>query len=241
MCRRCHCHDTLDFIQVPGFPSAIRVFALTHSRRIVFNAAPWLISFSLGLMTTRRCAIVLVLALLGVFGLELATHSVGNDSALLKLGALPDDGHLHGQYWRFATYSFLHFNGVHLLVNVLLLFWIAGILERRAGAALTAATYLCSALSSALVILLVHSWYPKTGATVGASGGMFGLLGATLVISYRDAGFIDQASRLRRWLWLVLFIGLAVSFLPEVSMAGHVGGLIGGTLLASVTRLREKA
>jgi hypothetical protein len=42
------CHDTLDFIQVPGFPSAIRVFALTHSRRIVFNDAPWLISFSLG-------------------------------------------------------------------------------------------------------------------------------------------------------------------------------------------------
>ena len=43
------CHDTLDFIQVPGFPSAIRVFALTHSRRIVFNDAPWLISFSLDL------------------------------------------------------------------------------------------------------------------------------------------------------------------------------------------------
>jgi len=41
------CHDTLDFVSVPGFPSAIRVFALTHSRRIVFNDAPWLISFSL--------------------------------------------------------------------------------------------------------------------------------------------------------------------------------------------------
>ena len=74
---------------------------------------------------------VLVFALGGVFGLELATHSVGNDSALLKLGALPDDGELHGQYWRFATYSFLHFDGVHLLVNALLLFWIGGILEKK--------------------------------------------------------------------------------------------------------------
>ena len=108
-------------------------------------------------MTTRRWTIVLVLALLGVFALELATRSVGNDSALLKLGALPDNGDLHGEYWRLATYSFLHFNGVHLLVNVLLLFWIAGILERRAGAALTGAIYLCSVLSSAFVILLVHS------------------------------------------------------------------------------------
>ena len=192
-------------------------------------------------MTTRRWTIVLVLALLGVFALELATRSVGNDSALLKLGALPDNGDLHGEYWRLATYSFLHFNGVHLLVNVLLLFWIAGILERRAGAALTGAIYLCSVLSSAFVILLVHSWHPKTGATVGASGGMFGLVGATLVISYRNAGFIDQATRLRRWLLLVLFIGLALSVLPEISMAGHVGGLIGGVLVASVTKLRKKA
>ncbi|PYK12695.1 MAG: hypothetical protein DME65_03605 [Verrucomicrobia bacterium] len=102
-------------------------------------------------MTTRRGTIVLVVALLGVFALELATHSVGNDRALLKLGALPDDGDLHGQYWRFATYSFLHFNGVHLLVNVLLLFWIAGVLERRAGAALAGAIYFCSVLCSAIV------------------------------------------------------------------------------------------
>jgi hypothetical protein len=42
------CHDKLDFIQVPGFPSAIRVFALTHSRRNVVQHLPGLISFSLG-------------------------------------------------------------------------------------------------------------------------------------------------------------------------------------------------
>jgi len=43
------CYDTLDFVSVPGFPSAIRVFALTHCRRIVFKDAPWLISASLAL------------------------------------------------------------------------------------------------------------------------------------------------------------------------------------------------
>jgi membrane associated rhomboid family serine protease len=73
---------------------------------------------------TRQWTTALVLALLLAFGLELATHSVGNDAALLKLGALSGNGELHGQYWRFATYSFLHFNGIHLLVNALLLFWI---------------------------------------------------------------------------------------------------------------------
>src|SRR6476660_7025633 len=112
-------------------------------------------------MTTRRWTMVLVFVLVAVFGLELATHSVGNDDALLKLGALPDNGELQGQYWRLATYSFLHFNGVHLLVNASLLFWIGGMLERRMGASLTGAIYLCSVLSSALMILLVHSWHPR--------------------------------------------------------------------------------
>src|SRR5204862_2085498 len=69
-----------------------------------------------GTVTTRPGTIALILALLGVFGLELATHSAGNDAALLKLGALPDSGELHGQYWRIATYSFLHFNSVPSLL-----------------------------------------------------------------------------------------------------------------------------
>jgi len=124
---------------------------------------------------------------------------------------------------------------------LLQILWVGRILEKRIGTALTGAIYVCSVLSSAAVILLVHSWYPKSGATVGASGGMFGLVGAALVLSYRHAGFVGQASRLRTWLWLVLFMGFAISFLPEISMAGHLGGLIGGPLVASVARVRENA
>ena len=47
--------------------------------------------------------IILVAALLAAFGIELASHSVGNEALLLKLGALPDNGELHSQYWRLAT------------------------------------------------------------------------------------------------------------------------------------------
>jgi rhomboid protease GluP len=186
-------------------------------------------------------SVVLVLAFAGVFALEIVTHSVGNDVALLKLGALPDNGELNGQYWRLATYSFLHFNWAHLLVNALLILWIGRSLEKGIGTALTGAIYLCSVLSSACMILLVHSWCPKIGATVAASGGMFGLVGATLVISYRDAGFSVRGSHLRTWLWLVLIVGLAVSFLPNISMAGHVGGLIGGPLLAGIASIQKNA
>jgi rhomboid protease GluP len=184
--------------------------------------------------------ITLVVALLVVFGIELATHSVGNEAFLLKLGALPDNGALHGQYWRVATYSFLHFNGAHLFVNVLLLFWVGRIVESWVGIAYAAAIYVSSVLSSAAVILLFHNLHPKAGATVGASGGIFGLLAAALIISHRhSAGSLDRESRLRIWLWIALLAGLGISFLPGISMAGHVGGLIGGTLLACIAKFRK--
>jgi len=184
--------------------------------------------------------ITLVVALLVVFGIELANHSVGNEASLMKLGALPDNGALHGQYWRVATYSFLHFNAAHLLVNVLLLFWVGRIVENWVGITCAAAIYVSSVLSSAVVILLFHNLHPKAGATVGASGGIFGLLAAALIISDRHSvGALDGESRLRTWLWIALFTGLAVSFLPGISMAGHVGGLIGGTLLGCIVKFRN--
>jgi rhomboid protease GluP len=184
--------------------------------------------------------ITLVVALLVGFGIELATHSVGNEAFLLKVGALPDNGALHGQYWRVATYSFLHFNGAHLLVNVLLLLWVGRIVESWVGIAYAAAIYVSSVLSSAAVIRLFHNLHPKAGATVGASGGIFGLLAAALIISHRQsAGSFDRESRLRTWLWIALLAGLGISFLPGISMAGHVGGLIGGTLLACIAKVRK--
>lgn len=169
------------------------------------------------------------------FGIELATDSVGSDAALLKLGALPDTGQLHGEFWRIATYSFLHFNWLHLLLNVGLLYWIGRIVERQVGTGRGALIYFASVLCSAIIILLVHSWHPKEGATVGASGGVFGLLGAALIILYRQ----DRGQRFRKWLWIALAIGFGISFLPNISMAGHIGGIIGGIASALLVKIRQ--
>jgi membrane associated rhomboid family serine protease len=65
-------------------------------------------------MSPKRGISLLIITIAIGFGIELVTNSVGNDDALLKLGALPDDGQLHGELWRIGTYSFLHFNWVHL-------------------------------------------------------------------------------------------------------------------------------
>jgi rhomboid protease GluP len=177
----------------------------------------------------------LIIAIAIGFGIEVATNSVGNDDALLKLGALPDNGELHGEFWRVATYSFLHFNWLHLILNVGLLFWVGRIVEQQVGPGRGALIYFVSVLCSAAVILLVHTWHPKEGATVGASGGVFGLLGAALIISYRR----QAEPQLKMRLWIVLASGFAVSLLPDISMAGHIGGILGGVPTALLVKLRK--
>ncbi|HWY52457.1 MAG TPA: rhomboid family intramembrane serine protease [Chthoniobacterales bacterium] len=183
----------------------------------------------------NRGTFVLILALAVGFGIEIAMNGVGNDEALSKLGALPDNGQLHGEFWRIATYSFLHFNWLHLLLNVGLLSWIGRIVEQQLGTGRGALIYFVSVICSAAVILLVHNWHPKEGATVGASGGVFGLLGAALVISYRQ----DSDGGLRKWLWIVLVTGFGVSLLPDISMAGHIGGIMSGIPTALLVRMRR--
>jgi rhomboid protease GluP len=182
---------------------------------------------------------ILVAALFVVFGIELTATSVGNETLLLKLGALPDDGQLHSEYWRLATYSFLHLNGTHLFVNAMLLFWIGRVIERRVGFVSAGAIYVSSVLCSAAMILFVHHLHPKTGATMGASGGIFGLFAAALIIIHRErAEPLDRQKRLRALVLIALLVGFGLSLLPGISMAGHVGGLIGGATAATIARLR---
>lgn len=186
--------------------------------------------------TPRRAGTILLIIAIAIgFGTEVATHSVGNDAALLRLGALPDNGQLHGEFWRIATYSFLHFNWVHLALNAGLLWWIGRVVERQVGTGQGALIYFVSVVCSAAAVLVIHNLHPKEGATVGASGGGFGLLGAALIILYRQ----DRGERFRKWLWLALAIGFGVSFLPNISLGGHIGGIIGGIASALVVRLRQ--
>src|SRR6202011_254243 len=109
----------------------------------------------------NRGTVWLIIAIAVAFGIEIVTNSVGSDAALLNLGALPDNGQLHGEFWRIATYSFLHFNWLHLLLNVGLLWWIGRIVEKQIGTTRGALIYFVSVLFSAAIILLAHNLYPK--------------------------------------------------------------------------------
>lgn len=126
-----------------------------------------------------------------------------------------------GDWWRLITSAFLHASLLHIVFNMLALWWIGGPLEAAIGTRRFLAIYLVSGLAGAAGALLAS---PQT-VTVGASGAIFGLLGAMLVIQWQQTSSIAGPA-----LTLVL-INLAITFaVPNISWGGHVGGLVGGVL-----------
>src|SRR5438045_3762016 len=153
-----------------------------------------------------------------LFLLELATNAVGNDAGLLGLGALPDSGQIHHEYWRLITAGFLHYDLTHLALNTLLLLLIAPVVERRAGMAWLLVIFFTASVASFVGILIKHQLWPSQGVSLGASGGAFALLGAALVLVFR---LRSQNRRLRIRLAVVFVGGFTYSVLPGISMIGH--------------------
>jgi membrane associated rhomboid family serine protease len=185
-------------------------------------------------MRTQLGSAAIFCVIAAVFLLELAKGAAGNDPALLSLGALPDSGQIHNEYWRLLTCGFLHYDFRHLLLNTLLLLLLGPIVERRVGTSWLLSLFLVASVASGAGILAKHQLWPSSGVSLGASGGMFGLLGSALVLSFRQplpGPFIRIAPL------VVLALGITYSFLPGVSMIGHVIGLIIGAAIALVVRL----
>jgi rhomboid protease GluP len=174
-------------------------------------------------------------AMIAMFMVELARGAIANDAELLRLGALPDSAQIHHEYWRLVTFGFLHWDLRHLLLNTLLLFLLGPIVERRAGTVGLLIIFLSASVASGAGILIKHQIWPAEGVSLGASGGMFGLLGAALVLAFRR----PSPTRLRIVLVAALALGLIYSFLPGVSMIGHLVGLLIGATIAFVIPLKE--
>lgn len=135
------------------------------------------------------------------------------------------NGVADGAYWQLVTSGFAHIEIWHIGFNMLALWFLGPQLEMVFGRARFLALYLVSLLSgSALVFWLAG----EQSATLGASGAIFGLIGALLVVAQKVGGDVRA---LLIWLGLNVFITLAV---PNVSWQGHLGGFIGGFLAALV-------
>jgi membrane associated rhomboid family serine protease len=79
----------------------------------------------------------------------------------------------------------LHLNWQLFILNLAALWWLGRLVERRVGSIQLALIYGASILLSGIAILIWHGVYPGTDSAVGASGGIFGLAGAALILVYR--------------------------------------------------------
>jgi membrane associated rhomboid family serine protease len=147
-------------------------------------------------------------------------------SRLFEEGALSGPAVADGDYWRLVTAGFLHAGFFHLLFNMLSLYILGGLLEPAVGRLRFGLIYIVSLLAGSFGALVLTPDAP----TVGASGAIFGLMGATAIVM-RNRGMSVMESGLGVWIVLNLVITFSV---PNISVGGHIGGLLGGALAALV-------
>ena len=139
-----------------------------------------------------------------------------------------------GEYWRLVAYGFLHANILHLATNMLCLALWGAHLERRVGPFYFIVIYLCSLIGGAIVGRYTHA---DPYLTVGASGGISGVLGALLCLWI--LGKIDTTAN-----FFVVNIGLNVALafsVRNIDWGAHFGGFAFGLIACALIDLLEKA
>jgi membrane associated rhomboid family serine protease len=178
-------------------------------------ARPGLASIALGLLNVVAFIVTALTAPGGVTGNT--GSKLFDELELVPLRVAAD-----GQYWRLLGAAFLHIGLLHLAGNMLSLAIVGPALERLLGWWRFLALYLLAALGGSVAVYLFGSPF---GAVAGASGAIFGLFAATLVV-VRKLG-LDA-----RFMVLAVALNFGVSFAPGISLLGHVGGFVVGGLLA---------
>jgi membrane associated rhomboid family serine protease len=161
------------------------------------------------------------------------SHSSFTNNAIFRDGALfasgrwtqfsPVVGVAHGDWWRLVTSMFLHVNIIHIGMNMYSLYFAGSILEQVIGRWRFLLLYLAAGVAGSAGALI----YSPTVPTVGASGAIFGILGALFVLEReRHISTGGQVAGL-----IVLNLVITFVFSSYISVGGHVGGLIAGVVL----------
>jgi membrane associated rhomboid family serine protease len=173
-----------------------------------------------GALVTKAMIAVNVLVFLVCLAQGSSLNQVSG--SLFERGALYVHGGLdQGEWWRLITAAFLHANLIHLGMNMIVLWIVGAPVEQAIGRGRFLALYLVSGLAGSAGALV----FSPNAVTVGASGAIFGILGAALVLeSQRSYVLGGQALGL-------IVVNLVLTFaIPNISVGGHLGGLAGGAL-----------
>lgn len=177
-------------------------------------------------MVTRILITLNILAFL----FELYTGALHSEAALVRDGVLiPIFVTQYGQWWRIFTAAFLHAGVWHIAVNMLSLFWLGRFIEVVLRPFRMALVYFVSLVASGASIVLFSA--PNV-PTLGASGAIFGLIGALFAIGLRLG---ERGRDLVQSNVPILVLNLLWTFLmPGISWQAHIGGLIAGFVVTYI-------
>jgi membrane associated rhomboid family serine protease len=176
-------------------------------------------------LSSAPATFVLIALNAAAFLAEIASGSGGlaiNGSSVVREFGLYGPLVAESEWYRLLTGGFLHASLIHIGFNMFALFFLGRILEPSIGTPRFLAVYFSSLFGGAFGALLLD----PNALTIGASGAIFGIFGATFVIA-RGRGFDAVASSIG----IVLLINLALSFgTANISLGGHLGGLAAGLI-----------
>lgn len=179
----------------------------------------------LRLRRPRSATTTLIGLNLAVFVVEVVLGGLGSLEVLVRMGAMVPLLVAQGDYWRLFTAMFLHAGPVHLAFNTLALYLFGNVVESALGTARFLAVYVVSGLFASAASFALS---PVGAVGVGASGAVFGLLGAWLAFNLRRRSLSLAQSNIQGAL-LLIGINLALGFtLRGVDNVAHIGGLIAG-------------
>ena len=163
------------------------------------------------------------------FALQLASGSTTSLRALIEMGALVGPLIAEGEWWRLASSSLLHGGFMHVAFNSYVLFALGSMVERLLGTARFLVLYVISGVAAALGSTLFIG-----GVSVGASGAIWGLLGAEAALAFGPSKILPRSVRrsAQRATLVNLAINTIASFVPHVDWAAHfTGGAAGAALI----------
>jgi rhomboid protease GluP len=153
-----------------------------------------------------------------------------NQNILIGFGAKSNMLIEQGQAWRLLTCAFLHSGLIHIGFNMYSLYIIGPQIEQVFGKSKYLIIYIISCITSSLLSYLMSPY----SISVGASGGIFGLMGALLAFAISERHKIQKKylSSLIQIIVINLFIGLSIK---NIDNFGHIGGLVGGFLIGHIS------
>ena len=193
------------------------------------------VDFEKGMSYAQPATLTLIVAFGAIFVWQLSSGALLSEEGVIASGALMRERVLQGEWWRVLSATVLHGSPGHLFGNAISLYILGMASEHAYGTRPMLLIYLASAVAGSLLSVAA-----SPGPSVGASGAIFGLMGAVMVLFWKHHQ--DLLVRDKRigvviavWALLTVVSGLMT---PMIDNAAHIGGLLGGMAVSLGVRPR---